>query len=199
MVKSWKTIKKHESSFDRHCARHLYYHIKQNPKEYPSNIITLMDICGIKCDIQSVKNYQRFHAFLVRHRKMTDMKFVELVDSGWFENYLNDGHSDEEIYHHFIDTCLSWEIVPLYCDVDGKYKIIDLPSFLDMKKQRIKATCKEIKTKFESFENTMKVLPDTVNTELNLLKSDSTVGELIAARDKLNKFLPESKETKDGS
>lgn len=194
MVKSWRAIKKNESSFDRHCARHLYYHIKQKPTEYPTDILELMNICGIKCDIVSVKNYHRFHAFLQRHRKMTDVKFSELISSGWFEKYLNDGHSDEEIYHHFIDTCLSWEIVPLYCDIDGKYRIIDLPSFLLIKKQRIKSTCAELKNKFESFEETMKILPATVTAELELLKSDKDITNLLAARDKLNKFLPEHRE-----
>ena len=95
MVKSWRTIKKHESSFDKHCAKHLGKHIKNNPTSYPSDISELMLICGVTCDFQSVRNYQRFHAFLVRHRKMTDDKFIELVNTGWFEEYLNNVSYDE--------------------------------------------------------------------------------------------------------
>jgi len=197
MVKNWKFIKKHESSFDKHCAKHLYKHIKENPTSYPSNISGLMNICGIKCDLQSIRNYQRFHAFLVRHRKMTDKKFVELVNSGWFEEYLNNGYSEEEIYHKFIDCCISYEIIPLWCDVDGNYKIIDLHSFLLIKKERIKSASAEIANKFVSLKEPIKILPNTIKTELNILKESSDIKQLQNARNELNHFLPNHKDKED--
>lgn len=194
MVKSWTTIKKHESSFDRHCAKHLNKHIKENPMSYPSDISELMSICGVTCDLQSVRNYQRFHAFLVRHRKMTDEKFIELVNNGVLDKYLNNGHSEEEIYHKFIDCCLSYEIIPLYCDIDNKYKLLDLHSFLLVKKSRLKSAGSEIKNKFVSLKKPLDVLPNTVGMELNILRDSPDIKQLQDARDELNRFLPEHNE-----
>lgn len=140
--------------------------------------------------MQSVRNYQRFHSFLVRHRKRTDEQFEFLFTTGEFDKYLNNGYSEQEIYQKFIDCCLSYEIIPLYCDIDEKYKLLDLESFLLVKKQRLKSAGREIKNKFDSLKKPMQVLPKTVKTELNVLRENPDITQLREAQDELNRFLP---------
>jgi len=164
-MKSWKFIKKHESSFDRHCSRNLYEYIKTHPKSYPSTIKELLDICGIKCDFESVKNYQKFHSYLIKQRNQTMNKMEELITHGYFEEYLNNGHTEEEIYNRFIDTCLSYEIIPLYSDSDKKYYLADLNSFIDIIHTRLKANKSEITHKFDMIKTSKNILPETIKNE----------------------------------
>lgn len=190
-MKEWKVIKKHEKSFNRHCARTLADYIKNHPSSYPSDIEELLEICKIKVDMESVKKYHKFHSFLVKHRKMTMTMFERAIENGDFKKYKDEGIDEKEIYQRFIDTCLSYEILPLYCDVDGRYKVCDLYSYLEMINARLKATGSELKEKFGRFETMNEVLPEAVNDELLLLQDDFQM--LKDTRDHLNKYLPESK------
>ena len=190
-MKKFKNIKSKESKFSQDCSRALYYFIKKHPVKYPSNIKELMDICRLECDFKSVKTYQQFHNFLQRHRKYTDNLFSILTDEGWFDKYKKDGLIDEEIYKRFIDVCISYEIIPLYYDgADGDYKLIDLHSFLLLKKERLFAVATELKHKGEAYTSMEKVLPDTIHSEIEIRKESPEVKKLLDARKELNKFLP---------
>ena len=193
----FKNIKSREGKFGQQCSRALYDFIKKNPVEYPNDLEGLMAICGLHCDFDSVKTYQQFHSFLQRHRKYTDNMFSILIVDKWFEKYKTDGISDEDIYQRFIDTCISFEIIPLYYDADGKYKLIDLHSFLLMKKERLFSAVTEIKHKADSYKMLEEVLPDTIHSELEMLKASPNIKKLLDARNELNKFLPEG--DKDGT
>ena len=140
-----------------------------------------MDICGIKCDFESVKNYQKFHVYLIKQRNQTMEKMEELITFGYFEEYLNNGHSEEEIYNKFIDTCLSYEIIPLYGDSDKKYYLADLDSFIRIIKTRLKANKSEMTNKFGMIKTSKNILPETINNEFAKLNQKQNLD-----------FLPES-------
>ncbi len=190
---SWKFIKKHESSFNLHCAKNIKRYIDSNPKSYPTTLEELMEICGVKVDLESVRLYQKFHSFLMKQRKLTMQMFEELITMGYFEQYKTEGLHEKEIYRKFIDTCLSYEIVPLSCDVDNKYKLCDLSSFLEMIESRLRSTGSELKQKFEYMSTMGEILPQTITGELEALQGDFQM--LKDARDHLIKYLPSGEET----
>jgi hypothetical protein len=142
--------------------------------------------------MESVSKYQRVHAFLINQRKKTDALFKILVDDGWFNKYISEGLTEERIYNKFIETCLSYNLIPLYYDVDDKYKLIDLPSFILIKQERIRSTCKEIATKIEILQDHSSVLPNAVMSGIDQLRGKES--PLFKARDELNKFLPVGEE-----
>lgn len=191
---TFKNIKSREGKFGQDCSRKLYDFIKKYPAKYPSDLKELMGICGLKCDFESVKTYQQFHSFLQRHRKYTDEMFSILIAENWFDKYKLDGLTDEDIYKRFIDACLSYEIIPLYYDVDGLYKLIDLHSFLLIKKERLFSAATEIKHKVDSYKVVEQILPDTIHSEIEMMKESPDVKKLTEARNELNKFLPEGEE-----
>ena len=75
-------------------------------------------------------------------------------------------------------------------------KLLDLESFLLIKKQRIRCAGSEIKNKFESLKRPTDILPNTIKTELNILRDSPDIKQLRDARDELNRFLPEHKDDK---
>lgn len=174
----------------QHWSTCLHDHIKRFPKNYPSSLNEMLEICGLEIDLESVSRYQRFHSFLVKQRKKTDDMFSILIDDGWFNKYKSEGLTEEEIYDRFIDTCLSWRLIPLYCDVDGKYKLIDLNSFILIKQERLRSTCKEVATKIETLIHHADVLPESINASINELRGTSEIKPLLDARKGLNVFLP---------
>jgi len=189
-------VNKHEPSWSRRIARGLSDHIKNNPSSYAIKLPELMSMFKLKYDSEVIHDYGLIQQFFVNHRKYAMNMFKHLIDSGWFERYLNNGHSEAEIYQSFIDKCINEQppIIPLYCDIDSKYKLIDLNSFLLMLESRLKATGKEMTRKFKYFKNTYDVLPKTISNELNQLNTNDNFDILKSARDELNKFLPDSKE-----
>jgi hypothetical protein len=193
MMTTFKNIKRREGRFGGECSKALYDFIKKHD-EYPRDMKGLMDICGLKCDFESVKVYQQFHAFLHRHREYTDEMFSILIIDKWFDNYKAEGITEEEIYHRFIDTCLSYFIIPLYYDSDGLYKLIDLQSFLDIKRERLISAVTEIKHKAEAYEDAEKALPDTIHSEMEKIQHSPDIKKLREARNELKKFLPVGEE-----
>jgi len=189
-------VSKHENSFSRHIARELAKHIKKNPTSYPLKLPDLMGMFNLKYDSKVLRDYAIIQQFLMHHRKYSMKMFEYLIASGWFNAYKNNGHSEVEIYQGFIDKCIneSPPIIPLYCDIDDKYKLIDLNSFLMMLESRLKASGKELTRKFKYFKNTYDVLPDAVGSELDSLTSSDDFKMLKDARDELNRFLPEHKD-----
>ena len=169
----------------------LYKHIKENPSSYPSSLDGLMKICGITVDWDSIKYYQKFHSFLNKHRKKTMDKMNDLITGGYFERYKNNGISEQDIYQSFIDTCLSYEVIPLWCDVDGKYYLMDLESFCNMINVRFKSIASETVRKFDNLKIAHNILPNKVNQEMSYLNTSDETSKLRNARDKLNKYLPE--------
>lgn len=190
----FEKVNKRESMEHMNWLNNLHNFIKKNPEEYPSDLKDLMGICGLTIDFESVSLYQSFHAFLIRQRKRTDEAFSILIDDGWFTKYISEGLTEEQIYDKFIDTCLSWDIVPLYYDDDGLYKLIDLHSFMMIKMERIRSTCTEISNKIKVIQETAKVLPYTVISDIEHMKETDNIKALVDARDQLNKLLPEKLE-----
>ena len=136
-----------------------------------------------------------FHSFLQNQRKKTDEMFAILIQDGWFEKYKSDGLSEEEIYDKFIDTCVSWRLIPLYCDVDSKYKLIDLQSFILIKEERIRSTCKEVVTKINTLGIHSEILPNAINLSIEELRGTDNAKPILKARKELNKFfLPRATE-----
>ena len=187
----FQNVKKRDSKQSLLWATRLHDFISKHPTEYPSSLDDLLGICGITIDWESVSTYQSFHGFLQKQRKKTDKAFGILVDEGWFNKYIADGLTEEQIYDKFIETCLSWNIIPLYYDVDGLYKLIDLHSFILIKQERIRSTCKEISTKFNDLQNHSRVLPRSIISGMEELKGSDSVKPLLDARKELNRFLPE--------
>ena len=187
-MNEFKKVKSREGKFGQKCSRALSDFIRKYPEKYPSDIGELMLICGIHCDFESIKIYGKFHNFLQRHRKYTDEMFTILIQDNWFDKYKTEGLTDEQIYQKFIDACISWEIVPLYYDVDGKYKLIDLHSFLLLKKERLYSAFAEIQHKVESYKTVEKILPDTIHAELEMMKESPDIKKLSDARKDL-KYL----------
>jgi hypothetical protein len=195
---TFRNIKRRENNFGQQCSKKLYAFIKKHPVKYPSDIKELMDICGLECDFDSVKVYQKFHAFLQKHREYTDEMFGILIADNWFDKYHAEGLSDKDIYDRLIDTCISWEIIPLYHDSrDGKYKLVDLPSFLLMKQEGLFSATTSIKNKAETYQIMEQALPDTIHSEMERIKSSPVLKKLRNARNELNRFLPEGKADKD--
>jgi len=114
--------------------------------------------------------------------------FNILIQDKWFDKYKEENLTDEQIYQKFIDACISWEIVPLYYDVDGKYKLIDLHSFLLIKKERLFAVVTEIKNKVKSYKIVGQVLPDAIHNELEMMRETPDVKKLTEAKKDL-KYL----------
>jgi hypothetical protein len=125
--------------------------------------------------------------------KSTEKPHIAITD-GWFQKYIDEKIPEEQIYDNFISCCLSWGIIPLYYDVDGLYKLIDLESFMMIKTERLRSSCKEIYSKMDVLKNTADVLPNTVSTGINELKGSEHVMPMIKARNELNRFLPEQQE-----
>lgn len=192
----FKNAKKRESKQSLLWSTRIHDYIRKHPTEYPSTLDDLLKICGVTIDWESVSNYQSFHAYLGKQRKKTDEAFKILVDDGWFNKYITDGLTEEQIYDKFIDVCLSWHLIPLYYDIDGKYKLIDLHSFILIKQERIRSTCKEISTKLNILQDHSTVLPRAVICGMQELKGTDNIKPLLDARNKLNEFLPEG-ETED--
>lgn len=111
---------------------------------------------------------------------------------GWFTKYISEGVSEEQIYLKFVDTCLSWGVIPLYCDVDGLYKLIDLDSFMVIKTERLRSSCNEVSSKLTVLKDTSMVLPNKVASGLNELVSSDKVKPLIGAKKELTRLLPSS-------
>lgn len=186
----------HESSFSRRCARTLATHIKENPSGYPLKIEEIMEMLKLKYDSKVLNDYRFIERFFVNHRKHAMSMFDYLITSGWFNEYKDNGHSEEEIYQAFIDKCINEvpAIIPLYCDVDYKYKLITLDSFMLMLEERLKATGKEMGRKFKYFNTANKVLPNRITAEIEMLKERPDFKMLKEARNELNKYLPEGEE-----
>ena len=175
----------------------LQKYINNHPDDYSSSLTDLMSICGFSVDMESVRLYQSFHNLLVKQRKNTDKMFRILIDDGWFNKYISEGANEKQIYGKFIETCLSWGIIPLYYDVDGLYKIVDLDSFMIIKTERLRSTCKEISTKMNILKDTSLVLPKTVGSGMDQLVGSDQVKPMIDARNELNRLLPDRKEEDD--
>ena len=186
-----------KSRLHTHWSTCIKKYIEKHPKKYPSDLKGLTQICGIEIDFDSVTLYNKFHSFLQKQRKKTDEAFNILIGEGHFNKYIAQGLTEEEIYQKFIDTCVSWGIIPLYYDVDGCYKLIDLHSFLQIKTERLRSTCKEISTKVHTLKEHSRVLPRAIISEMEQLKDSDKVQPMIEARDHLNKLLPSSTETEE--
>lgn len=77
----------------------------------------------------------------------------ELLEEFWnddvYQKYISEGHSDEELFRKFIETCSYYGVHPIYCDleVDGYYKLLDLNHYVLLLKRRTAAIASELKSK----------------------------------------------------
>lgn len=191
-------VSKHESSIKRHIRHNLAKHIRHTD-DYPLTLEELMKMFGLKYDGKVIKDYNLIETFLVDNRKSAMKMFNYMIESGWFDAYKDNGHSEKEIYQGFINKCVYEEppIIPLYSDADRKLKLITLESFIEMLESRLKASGKELERKFGYLKSTSQVLPKTINAEIELLSDDPNFEMLKDARDELNRFLPEHSNNKN--
>jgi hypothetical protein len=92
----------------------------------------------------AIRYFSRERGYNVRH----------LLEAFWndevYQNYVNNGHTDSELFDKFIDTCSEYQVYPIYCDnVDGYYKLLDLEHYVQLLKQRTFAIASEIKRRSE--------------------------------------------------
>jgi len=175
MPKKWKNIKAKESTPHRKMASSLIKHINANPSSYPRTMEEIMEIFGLDFSRTIVNNYHNVQNFFIQQRKKMNTMVEDFLKTGDYEKAIKQGFSEDDIFRQFVDTMLSYEVVPLYSDRDDKYryKLLDLPSWHEMIKDRIRRIGKEFENKIDSIRTSMKMLPESTKKELEVLTGKS--------------------------
>jgi len=182
MVSDWKKIKARESPLFRRMRRVLIDYIGKHPLSYPLNIEELMKLFGFEYNGVIIGNYKRTQRFMISQRKQMNYEMTRFLKSGQYEEYLKKGLSEEEIFRKFVDTMLSYEVIPLYSDSDDdyKYKLLDLPSYFEMLNSRIRKISTEFEHKINIVRSTARIAPKETRKEL---------GVILDAPDEVQRFL----------
>jgi hypothetical protein len=152
-----------------------------------------MQLFGLKYDAQAISDYHELHQYLVKHRKYTVEMMEMMFVNGHFHRYIEDGMSEEDIYQGFVDKCLSYGIIPLYSDSDGKYKLVDMQSFFSIIESRLRASGSELVSKMKNIKTVSNVLPKKTEFEVSLMRDDPRFDMLQSAKKKIGVLLPERK------
>jgi|APFre7841882654_1041346.scaffolds.fasta_scaffold02883_5 hypothetical protein len=94
------------------------------------------------------------HYFSRERRENLLLLLTEFWNDEVYQRYIAEGHTDDEIFSKFIDTCSAYGVHPLYCDLsmyggDGFYKLLDLSHYVLLLRRRTGAIASELKSKAE--------------------------------------------------
>jgi hypothetical protein len=98
--------------------------------------------------------YTALHYFSRERRENLPFLLTEFWNDDVYAKYIGEGHTDDELFSKFIETCSAYGVHPLYCDLemyggDGHYKLLDLSHYVLLLRRRTNAIASELKSKAE--------------------------------------------------
>jgi hypothetical protein len=93
--------------------------------------------------------YNTAYKYYSKERHNLTTLLNEFWDDDVYKEFVSNGHSDEELFSKFVETCSSNGVHPIYCDVevDGYYKLLDLEHYVRLLSKRTNAIASELRTK----------------------------------------------------
>ena len=155
----------------------LIQNFKHSLEEHP-NMNEIMKMCHFDYDYKIIYTYNRVSSILQKHRRYMKRalgSFTTLLDVDGkvpYVRYLEQGLTEREIFDKFIEYCVDWDVIPVYADrdVDFRYYLLTLDSYMDMIDNRISKVGQEFKNKVDSLRTLRDSFPKATNRELLVMR-----------------------------
>lgn len=124
-------------------------------------------IIGVEGNPELKTDYNRAVNMLMTERKTTENVLRHFWHSPEYEEYKNNGHTEEELWQTFMDAAKSYGVYPLYCDIqgDGKYKLLDMKGYILILERRMRSIASEVTKKAKDFVAISEMFP-TIKDQL---------------------------------
>jgi len=151
--------------------------IRKNPNNYQKNISEIMEMCGLDFNYSMIRAYNKVSSVFQKHRKYMLHKlqdFVILCEKNGktrYQNCLDKGMSEKQIFSIFMKACVNWDVIPVYAERedDWRYYLLTLPAWMRMVDQRIAKMGKEFKNKVDMLRVARDTFPETTYRELRVI------------------------------
>lgn len=106
------------------------------------------------------KDYNHAMGLLMNERKATEMVLTEFWNAPEYEELVNNGHTDSQIWRIFMDAAVRRGVFPCFCDpADGKYKLLDLNAYVYILQRRNQSIATEVVNKARDYQRISGMFP----------------------------------------
>lgn len=110
-------------------------------------------VIGVGGDPRLRMDYSRAMTMLMNERKTTKEVLKYFWNSPQYQEHKDNGYTEDELWQVFMDAAKSYQVYPLYCDIqgDGKYKLLDMKGYMYILEKRIRSIASEVTKKAKEF------------------------------------------------
>lgn len=125
----------------------------------PFKVEEMLIGCGLDPDLR--QHYAAAMRFLQIQRKKFALAMLTFFVSEEYQQYINDGLSEEELFQMLVEAAVSWNVFPVWSDKDEdrNYKLYDMASYVHLKERRAGAICSEIERTSAELDFAFKKFP----------------------------------------
>ena len=107
-------------------------------------------------------DYGTAHAFMMKMRKDFAGVMLYFFASPDYDDAKEKGLTDEQMFQRLVEAALSFDVYPVYSDLNDeyRYKLFDMPSFVELIGVRARSIVKEVERKGEMLELAFSKIPE---------------------------------------